>query len=299
MVDQEDYSGHWTDSDHDKNQYLTKIQAVKRAAVVSEVSYRLALAVNSGAEHFEGTLTASFKLSEVNSDVFIDFKGPRVNRLFINGKQVAPKKHANIFKGHKIQLPLEFLQVGKNTVKIDYTAEYVRDCQGMHYFKDSADQNEYLYTNCEPNHAHIWFPCFDQPDLKAPYELLVLAPESWMAVSNAPGELLDPMSAVKAQTSFMVTESMTAQYKSGHKVYRFDKSVPISTYLYCVIAGNYAEFTPSAKVADPQIPMKLYVRQSLKEQCALISEDWFRITKCGIRYYEKVFSTAYPFGKFD
>jgi len=52
-------------------------------------------------------------------------------------------------------------------------------------------------------------------------------------------------------------------------------------------------------MADPEIPMKLYVRQSLKEHCALIKEDWFRVTKSGIRYYEKIFSTPYPFGKFD
>lgn len=85
--------------------------------MVSDVSYKLALAVNQGAEVFHGIITASFTLKEVNSDVFIDFKGPSVNRLFINGKQVAPKKHADIFKGHKIQLPVEgFLQVGKNTV---------------------------------------------------------------------------------------------------------------------------------------------------------------------------------------
>jgi aminopeptidase N len=159
-----------------------------------------------------------------------------------------------------------FLQVGKNTVKIDFTADYVNDCQGMHHFKDSADQNEYLYTNAEPNHAHIWFPCFDQPDLKAAYELLVLAPEAWVVVSNAPGELLDTLTAKKAEDSFSVTGDMVSQYKDqSHKVFRFDRTVPISTYLYAVIAGSYAVFTPSPKNADPQIPMKLYVRQSLKE----------------------------------
>lgn len=78
----------------------------------------------------------------------------------------------------------------------------------MHYFKDSADQNEYLYTNAEPNHAHIWFPCFDQPDLKAPYELLALAPDAWTVVSNAPGELLDEVTAKKAKDSFSVSENM-------------------------------------------------------------------------------------------
>jgi len=75
--------------------------------------------------------------------------------------------------------------------------------------------------------------------------------------------------------------------------------VPISTYLYAIVAGPYHKFTPSAAVADPQISMHLYCRQSLKKFVAEIAEDWFRVTKHGIRYYEKIFSTPYPFDKFD
>jgi aminopeptidase N len=30
-----------------------------------------------------------------------------------------------------------------------------------------------------------------------------------------------------------------------------------------------------------------------------IAEDWFRVSKHGIRYYEDMFSRAYPFGKLD
>lgn len=45
--------------------------------------------------------------------------------------------------------------------------------------------------------------------------------------------------------------------------------------------------------------MKLYCRQSIKQFVAEIAEDWFRVTRCGIRYYEKMFSRGYPFDKFD
>jgi aminopeptidase N len=43
----------------------------------------------------------------------------------------------------------------------------------------------------EPYSAHKWFPCFDQPDLKAPYELLVLASKGWTVVSTAAGGEVD------------------------------------------------------------------------------------------------------------
>jgi hypothetical protein len=45
--------------------------------------------------------------------------------------------------------------------------------------------------------------------------------------------------------------------------------------------------------------MKIYCRQSIKKFVKEIAEDWFKVTKHGIHYYEKIFSTPYPFGKLD
>jgi hypothetical protein len=45
--------------------------------------------------------------------------------------------------------------------------------------------------------------------------------------------------------------------------------------------------------------MKIYCRQSIKKFVKEITEDWFKVTKHGIHYYEKIFSTPYPFGKLD
>ena len=43
---------------------------------------------------------------------------------------------------------------------------------------------EFLYTLFVPARAHLAFPCFDQPDLKARYTLTLDVPAGWMAVSN-------------------------------------------------------------------------------------------------------------------
>jgi len=50
----------------------------------------------------------------------------------------------------------------------------------------------------------------------------------------------------------------------GFRMFQFDKSAKISTYLYCVIAGPYECFVPNEEMTDAKIPMKLYGRQSLK-----------------------------------
>lgn len=97
--------------------------------------------------------------------------------------------------------------------------------------------------------------------MKAPYELLVLAPEGWNVVSTTCGETLDEETGKNAQTKFEVTEKMIKSFdKTAFSVSRFDKSESISTYLYAVCAGPYHCFTPSSAVADPQIPMRVYCR---------------------------------------
>ena len=54
----------------------------------------------------------------------------------------------------------------------------------MHYFKDAEDGEEYLYSHFECNKASLVFPCFDQPDIKAPYELMVFAKKAWIVIST-------------------------------------------------------------------------------------------------------------------
>ena len=168
----------------------------------------------------------------------------------------------------------------------------------MQKYRDEADNLEYIYTMSEPYSAHRWFPCFDQPDLKAPYELLVLSSTHWRVVATAAGDKVEKTDQL--YQDFGVSEQMLSSFDDhAWDSYQFAKSVKISTYLYCVCAGPYEEFTPEGSAIDEKIPMKLYCRPSLKKYVAEIAQDWFRVTKHGIHFYEKIFSAPYPFDKFD
>lgn len=68
---------------------------------------------------------------------------------------------------------------------IDFETYFVTDCQGFQYFKDEEDNSEYIYTELEPDYCHICFPCFDQPDLKAPHKTCIVAPVDWEVITNS------------------------------------------------------------------------------------------------------------------
>jgi aminopeptidase N len=134
-----------------------------------------------GGKEFHGQVLINFHLSYLGYQLSLDYLGKEIHALIINGNEVTDSE---TYRDHKIYLPRDLLKQGHNEIRVRFVSEYVKDCQGMHYFKDPEDGEEYMYSQCEAAEAHKIFPCFDQPDLKAPYSLLVFAPAEWNVVST-------------------------------------------------------------------------------------------------------------------
>jgi aminopeptidase N len=91
-----------------------------------------------------------------------------------------------VFTSHQVNLATESLKVGTNTVEMLYWNKYRNDSVGLHSFIDGVDNEQYLYTQFEPSHAHYVFPCFDQPSIKAKWTFRSAVCEGWTCVSNEP-----------------------------------------------------------------------------------------------------------------
>ncbi len=282
----------FVDSDGEGNKFLTKEDALRRSELVSNVEYKLCVCLRKGGESYLGSVEIAFDLAAPPRDLQVDFLGKSLARLSVNGADVAPGE--GVFRGHRITLAAGALNGGaRNSVWIEFEASYVTNCAGMQYFRDEGDGEEYLYTNAEPDHAHKWFPCFDQPNLKASYQLLVLAPHDWNVISTCGleskfavgGSAGEEWAAARAK--FQVSEAMVGSFGEGAAVSAsvFPLSQPISTYLYCICAGPYVEFKPDS-FGDFKVLMKLYCRKSLAKYVEKIKEEWFRVSEKGITFYE-------------
>src|SRR2546423_9145928 len=95
----------------------------------------------------------------------------------LNGKSLP----ASAFDGARLRLDG---LAAENRLEVDATAEYMHDGTGLHRFRDPVDGRHYLHSQFESNDAHRVYACFDQPDLKATFELSVTAPENWVGGSN-------------------------------------------------------------------------------------------------------------------
>jgi len=246
---------------------LTQDEARSRAGVVSEVSYVLHLDLEAGAKTYAGDCTIRFAFRG-SAATFLDFTGAVIDRFTVNGIDREPLWHDN-----RLHLAPEWLGPD-NKIRIQYVNNYDHSGEGFHQFVDPEDDAEYVYSQFEPFSAHRMFPCFDQPDLKAGYELAITAPAEW--------EVLTASRQVAAEDE-----------ADGRVRHLYEATVPFSTYLLSVVAGPYR----AVRSDHRGIPLGLYCRASLVDY--LDADELLELTMAGIDFFADFFGQPYPFTKYD
>ena len=246
---------------------LSRDEAQRRSEVVSAVEYELHLDLQAGADRYHGEVVIRFSFSGTQG-IFLDHRGDVIETFEVNGTAVEPQSN-----GYRIKLPAAILEP-RNEIRIVFEHTFDHAGDGFHRFVDPEDGGEYLYTNFEPYAAHRLFPCFDQPDIKATYDLVVDAPTTWTIIANA---------------------TRTTERDLGDERTRrtFARTAPFSTYLFAVVAGPYASFGD----VHHGMPIGLYCRRSLAS--LIEADEIFEITKQGLDFYAEYFDHPYPFGKYD
>ena len=159
---------------------LTRDEAMARSALIKVASYEveLDLTAKGGDEATFGSVSViRFGCSTPGSSAFVDLTAPAVRSITLNGTPVDP----GAFDGDRITLDG---LADENVLLVAADCAYSRSGEGLHRFTDPADGRVYLYSDLETFDAHRVYACFDQPDMKASYQLTVTAPADWQVVSN-------------------------------------------------------------------------------------------------------------------
>lgn len=224
--------------------------------------------------HFElpsamtSEIIASAEISFYMSDkevVILDFKPEYVDsgiigKFEVNGAFIDPE-----FKNEHIIISRRYIKKGNNVLKFDFRAG-----------EQSLNRREdLLYTLLVPDRARTLFPCFDQPDLKAGYNLSLTIPLGWNAVAN--GGLL------KADT-----------LENGRVYIKYNLTDQIPTYLFSFVAGklNIISAEKSGRVINA------YHQESDTEKISQwkdISDQIFH----SLDWMEEYTGIKYPFEKYD
>ncbi|HEV2930944.1 MAG TPA: aminopeptidase N [Propionibacteriaceae bacterium] len=254
---------------------LTRAETRHRARLIETHRYTVEVdlsgrAVADSESEFVSTTTCAFTARSAG-ETHLDLIAARLQLAVLDGVELDPAGFADS------RLPLS-LTPGAHELTVQAICQYSRSGVGLHRFVDPLDQCLYLYTQFEPANARRMYACFEQPDLKARFALSVVAPDTWTVVSNAP-------------------VAQTAAAGPGLRMTRFAETLPISTYLTALVAGDYQTVPGPPVGIERNIPTAVFYRRSVAAY--LDAAEIFAITDGGFEVFERRFGVAYPFGKYD
>ena len=242
---------------------LTLAEAAARSALIDVTAYRLELDLDQGATTFGSSSAVTFSCAQPGASTFLDVRPGQLHSAILNGV----KLDLTDFDGERIAL--SDLQAD-NEVVVTATMSYSNDGQGLHRAVDPADDCHYVYGHTFLDAAPRVFACFDQPDLKAPYDVGVVAPREWIVLGNGAATRTGDTSWVLATTK------------------------PLATYFFTVCAGPYVSVTAE----HDGIPLGVHARASLREPLERQAEQMLTITRQCFDYYHSLFGIRYPFGEY-
>ncbi|WP_086561881.1 aminopeptidase N [Streptomyces africanus] len=243
---------------------LTRDEAQTRAGLLDVHRYTIELDLTTGDETFDSRTLIRFG-ARADGDTFVEVKPAELRSATLDGQPLDPET----LDGNR--LPLKNLTAGEHELRVHARMRYSRTGEGMHRFTDPTDGETYVYTQLFMEDVQRVFAAFDQPDLKAVFELSVTAPQGWTVLANG----------------------ITEHTGDGH--WKAAATPLISTYLVAVAAGPWH----SVRTEHRGLPFGLHCRRSLAPYLDTDADELLDVTRaCFDRYHEK-FDEPYPFDSYD
>src|SRR5580692_8660444 len=171
-----------------------------------------------------GDVTHSlFILRDGTAKISFDSVGLTIQSVTLN-------KSAAKFETSSDKLIISLPAAAKSGDKFEITIRYEgKPAKGMYFIlpdKDYPDRPSQIWTQGESEDTHYYLPTYDYPNDRLTTETILTVPASWITVSN--GKLMSVTDAGK-----------------GLKTWYWKESVPSSTYLITVVAGEFDEVKES------------------------------------------------------
>ena len=247
--------------------------ALRLPEAVRPISYRIDLTPDAQRLTFAGSETIQLQVGQPVRSIVLNALDLSISRASLDGKAAAritldPVAQTASFDFGKPIAP------GAHALAINYAGKIDDFSAGLFHLDYASGQGpkRMLVTQFENADARRIAPMWDDPGVKASFQLSVVAPTGQMAVSNTPVAQVQPLAGGLQRTVFQPTPKM-------------------SSYLMFLAMGDLERV--SRKVGGVDVGVVVRRGETVKARFALDEASAF------LRYYNDYFAIPYPLPKLD
>ncbi|XP_032753236.1 glutamyl aminopeptidase [Rattus rattus] len=251
---------------------------------IQPVHYDLEVKVLMEEDRYTGVVSISVNLSKDTRDLWLHIRETRITKLpelrRPSGEQVPIRRCFEYKKQEYVVIQAEedlAATSGDSVYRLTIEFEGWLNGSLVGFYRttytEDGQTKSIAATDHEPTDARKSFPCFDEPNKKATYNISLIHPKEYSALSNMPVEKEEMVDNDWKKTTFM-------------------KSVPMSTYLVCFAVH---QFTSIQRTSRSGKPLTVYVQPKQKQT----AEYAANITKAVFDFFEDYFAMEYSLPKLD
>ena len=246
-------------------------------------NYKLALSFAGDKQSFTGTVVISgHKTGRPSQRIVFHQKDLTINKAVVT---YTDKRHQdkNIeidrINTHRTYDEVRLhsktiLYPGKYTVTLSFSGKITKPMNGIYpcFFTDHGKDKILIATQFESHHAREAFPCIDEPEAKATFDLTLATPKGEAVIANTP---------IKGQKSI-----------GDQQITTFETTPVMSSYLLAFVFGDmdYQEQTTKSGVS-----VRAYATPSNVKHVAFALDV---AVQC-LEFYNDYFAIPYPLKKCD
>jgi len=147
-------------------------------------NYTLSINLLREARVFEGTVTITGASLVSQPEIRLHAKDLTITSATVDGKEATFSHHEN----DELAIHHQDITAGPHVVVIAFSGEITDPMHGLYpcYYEQDGVKKELLATQFESHYAREAFPCIDEPEAKATFDLTLSTEQDVVALSNMP-----------------------------------------------------------------------------------------------------------------
>lgn len=233
--------------------------------------YNLSIVLDRANRHFSGTVTIFGDVVSDTHEIRLHAKDLTIESITFDGEAASWKADSN----DELVVSHPNITAGSHLFVIAYSSTITDAMHGLYpcYYEHDGVKKELLATQFESHHAREVFPCIDEPEAKAEFDVTLTTEQDTTVLGN------QPVHDQRVENDLLVTE--------------FERTPRMSTYLLAWVTGELHKKTATTKSG---VEVNIWATPAQPAESLDFALD---IATRTIDFFDEYFDTPYPLPKSD